>query len=205
MPSQKLKELWPGLVVEPNESRAVEYKASMPWEDIKYSIARAALGLANHRDGGVIVVGVRTIAGDRLEATGMDPETLASYQQDDVHDFINKFAQTSMNLNAEVLEYEGSQFYVIEVGQFAAIPVISKKSSPPEHQGAGVRKDTIYARPSGKVETRPATAEDLQEILELAADVALRRYLERARRVGINVTAGQPVDGEFYQRERGDL
>ena len=82
---------------------------------------------------------------------------------------------------------------------------LARKGSPTNLQGAGVKKDTIYARPPGKVETRPATADDLQEILELAADVALRRYLVRARRIGAELRPTGESDEDMYAKERGEL
>jgi predicted HTH transcriptional regulator len=188
------------LVVEPYETSSCEYKQSAPWDDIKYRIAKTALGMANLRDGGLIIVGVESDDTDRLTAPGMSAADLRTFRTDDVVEFIGSFAQTRMALRAEVMEYDERQFYVVEVDSFSTVPVIARKSSPKEAKGK-IREGAIYYRPSGKAQTVEATAEDLQEIINHAVELELRRYLERGRRAGIEI---RPAE-DRYQRERGDL
>ncbi len=45
------------------EDRSLEYKESQPWGELKNKIAKTALGMANVRDGGTIVVGVSERSG----------------------------------------------------------------------------------------------------------------------------------------------
>ncbi len=47
------------LVEHGREERHVEYKESQRWDGLKDKIAKTALGLANLRDGGHVVIGMR--------------------------------------------------------------------------------------------------------------------------------------------------
>ena len=158
MPSQRLKQQWPTLVDEPYEAPSSEYKQSAPWDDLKYQVAKAALGMANLRDGGIIVIGVESDENDHLAATGMAESHLDTYRIDDVHEFIDSFSQTRMSLRAETLESGSKKFFVIEVDPFSTVPVIARKSSPPIcvkiAWNRGTRKPNASASPARALVTR---------------------------------------------------
>ena len=201
MPSEKLRHLWPHLVVEPYETYATEYKGSGPWDGLKFRIAKTALGMANLRDGGQIVIGVASDDADRLVPTGVSNTDAESYRIDDVLEFIDSFSQTRIRTRAEMIPFEDKEFFVIEIEPFVSVPVIAWKSTP-QNVGTTIRKGAIYYRPSGgKPQTVEVSAEDLQDILQHAVDLELRRYLERARRAG----APLQLDTDPYAEERGGL
>ena len=52
------------------ESQAIEFKASIPWESLKYQLVRTTLAIGNLRDGGIIIIGVSE-RGDAWELTGI--------------------------------------------------------------------------------------------------------------------------------------
>ena len=70
------------------ESPAVEFKESMPWPDVKMKLVKAALGMANLRDGGLFIIG-RGKAPDRPE--GVTDEHLASYDSDIIRDVVDSY------------------------------------------------------------------------------------------------------------------
>lgn len=205
MPSARLSGLWPEFVTSPYETRTVEYKGAETWANLRHAVARAALGLCNLRGGGFVVIGVATVENDRLESTGLSAEQLATYRHDEVHEFISNFAQAGMSLRGEAMRHDGRDYYVVEVHQFEKTPAISRKDSPIEHQARGVKKDTIYVRTRGKVETRAASAEDLAELIDLAVDIGVRQYVERAARTGLVLGEGGASDDESYDGQRGGL
>ena len=201
MPSDKLRHQWPGLVLEPYETHATEYKRSAPWDDLKYRIVKTALGMANLRDGGQIVIGVESDEADRLVATGMNVSHVETYRIDGILEFIDSFAQSRVRARAEIIGFEDKNFFVIEIEPFSSVPVIARKGTRLS-DGTNIREGAIYCRPAGgKPRTVEASAEDLQEIIQHAVDLELRRYLERARRAGAALQAGD----DPYERERGDL
>ncbi|MGB2696865.1 MAG: RNA-binding domain-containing protein, partial [Candidatus Zixiibacteriota bacterium] len=70
------------LVKSGREERNLEYKASKDWKDhtTKAKITKTILGMANIRDGGVIVLGVEEIKDQsRFDFNGMLPEHLGAY------------------------------------------------------------------------------------------------------------------------------
>jgi predicted HTH transcriptional regulator len=196
--------VWPDLVTQPYETRNVEYKQSGPWTEYRHKLARAALGLANTRDGGFIVIGVEQRDGDALVSTGMTQEHVDTYSTDDVHAFLNSYANPGLSLRAERMVHDGLQFYVIEVNQFARYPVFARRGSP-DTELQGVRSGWLYARSaSGKIETRAATQEDLTEIIEIAVEAGLRDFVERAARAGIGLQPPLSTTSQYAQ-ERKDL
>lgn len=202
MPSERLRPNWPRLVTDPYETRAVEYKQSSPWPDILHGVARTALALANLRDGGWIVIGVRQGQGGRLIADGMTDEHLESYNVDTVHGQLASFAVPALSLRAELLEHERKRFFVIEVDQFRDVPVIAAKGSP-DNTRNGVRKGRIYARPLGVASTAVADAEDLREILDLAIQIGVSRFVAVLQRSGGILVHEHRSARHSYAEERG--
>lgn len=198
--------VWPDLVDGPYETRAREYKGSSAWGAIKHHIAKTALGMANLRDGGFIVVGVSSGPNDTLTPDGVAAADLATFKQDDIQDWINKYADPYVQVHCAPRNHAERDYYVIRVEQFTSVPVICNKAldGPPEQ---ALERGTIYVRPPGKVETRSALAEDLREVLDLATDIRLREFLGRMARAGIPLLAAEPEarEEDAYDAELGDL
>jgi hypothetical protein len=192
--------IWPALVENPIEMRSREYKRSAPWREIRHHVAKAALGMANLRDGGYIVVGVRT-EDHRLVSDGMALEHLKTYDPDEVMAFPQKYARPRMELRCEIREHEERSYVVIRVEQFDDVPMICGKAHDSEDDDLRLRKDVIYARPPGMPQTRPATADDLREILNLATDTRLRAFVERVARHGPALTPLVRSDEARYAHE----
>jgi predicted HTH transcriptional regulator len=156
--------------------------------------------MANLRDGGFIVIGVRQGQGAVLHADGMTDADLATYDADNIQDYVNKYADPHASLGCDIMEHDGKRFYVIEVERFESDPVMCKKTL----QGS-LAKGTIYARSPGKPESRPATHDDLREVISLASEIVARRFLQMAERVGLLPETRVDADSDRFDQELKDL
>ena len=188
------------LIARGREARNLEYKQSMPWDDLnlKLKLVKAALAFANTRDGGYIVLGMTPLPGDRYEPEGMDPEHLGEYTLDKVQDFVNGYAAPFVSLDATRHEYGGKTFFVIAVDPFEDVPVICTS-------GAGdLQQAAIYTRSRRMISSAPIrNPEDMRALIDLATDRAVARL--RARGLLPPMVGTRPVDEELFARQEGDI
>lgn len=111
-----------------HETRGVEFKRAGPLSDRRLSaqVVRAALGMANKRDGGRVVIGVEDIGGV-LNPVGFSDQDLATWRYDHVADRLATYADPSVSFDLEVKEYNGSRYVVLHVEEFVDIPVLCKR------------------------------------------------------------------------------
>ena len=159
--------------------------------------------MANRRDGGRLVIGVED-SGGILIPVGLNEDDLATWRYDDVADGIATYADPSVSFGLEVKEYNGAKYVVLEVDEFADIPILCKR----DYQGV-LRNGACYVRSRHKPETSEIpTQEDMRDLLELATDKGVTRFLDRARRVGLIVfptVTPSPTDQELLDQQLGDL
>jgi len=157
------------LVERRREERFLEYKESQPWDALKSKIARTALAMANLEGGGFLVLGMR--AGESgYEPDGLRTEHLATYSEDDIHSFVNRYAMPYVDLRVDDFPYMAKRFLVISVSQFEDVPVICRRD------GEGLRKGAIYVRSRRMRETTEIQHEtDMRELIDLATQRMLRR------------------------------
>lgn len=173
------------------EQRGIEFKSAGDRSDRAFlaNVARASLALANQRDGGHVIIG---LGEDGIDAptSGLTDKQLAQWLSfDDVTDQINAYADPPVQIQlAQVRLPNGRPVVVIEVSEFAEIPVLSKKDYP----GRIVAKH-LYTRSMAKPESSVAlTQNELREVITLATEKQLARFLETAHRAGIEL--GQPEE-----------
>ena len=75
----------------------------------------------------------------------------------------------------------------IQIHEFTDSPFVCKKNGPDNIKN--IRAGDVFVRPLGKPRTtRVISAEEMQDLLELAAEKRARRILEVAHRIGLKVT-----------------
>ncbi len=165
------------------ESANVEFKGSATWTDMKLQLIKTIMAMANLRDGGIIVIGASE-SGDSWDLTGVQPEHLSTYEVDDVIDSVSTYASPPVALEVVLVTYRNSkQFLAIQVHEFADTPIICKRNAPDGNKKMSAGE--FYVRPLGKPRTtRIASADEMHDLLELAAEKRARRILEVAHRVG---------------------
>jgi predicted HTH transcriptional regulator len=167
------------------ESRNVEFKESGSWDQLQYKIVQAALGMANLRDGGIIIIGVSERGGN-WSIDGVEEEHLATYDEDELNDFVNRYASPPLRLELVTIQYREIRLLVIRVPEFDLSPVVCTRNGP----DSTIRAASFYVRPMGKPQTtRPVDASQLQDLLDLAAEKRARRLVEAAQRIGMRQPA----------------
>jgi predicted HTH transcriptional regulator len=165
------------------ESQSIEFKRSGDWESLKLQIIHTVLGMANLRDGGIIVIGVeQNEAGWAL--SGISEGHLNSFDVDIAADQINSYISPHAKITMASLSEDGKTFLAIEVHEFHDAPLVCKRSGP---ANSGLVEGAVYVRPPGvrPQTTRVMRAEQMHDLLELAAEKRSRRFLEGAKRVGM--------------------
>ena len=180
------------------ESRSVDFKASSPWDDLKLKIIRTAIGMGNLRDGGIIVIGASE-RGDLWELTGIANEHLNTYDVDDIIDVVNKYASPPIKIDIVLVKYRNDKnFLAFQVHEFTDNPFVCKKNAQVGNKMLCAGE--FYVRPAGKPRTiKVSSAEEMHDLLDLAAEKRARRILEVAHRIGLKPaeTATQRFDEEL--------
>ena len=174
------------------ESQSIDFKESAPWGALEFKIIRTALAMANLRDGGTIIIGASE-SGDRWNLDGISDEHLATYQVDDVVDAIHKFASPSVSAILVVVRHDERQFLAIQIFEFIDTPIVCRRDGP------GLKQGVVYVRPAGVARTTEIrSADQMHDLLELAAEKRARAMLERARRIGLEAPpTRKPFDEEL--------
>lgn len=182
------------------ESQDVDFKESSFWDIIKINITRTALAMANLRDGGIIIIGVSERDG-KWTLEGVQQEHLKTYREDEINDFVNRFASPPLRLELVLVTHNGTQVLTIKVPEFERSPVICKRNGDDNiHK---LREGAIYIRQVGKPETTQALkAEDVERLLELAAEKRAKAILLTAHRIGLTYSN---VDKVALDNELGGL
>lgn len=112
-----------------------------------------------------------------------------------------RYADPGVSFELDIKEYQGNRYVVIEVEEFDDIPVLCKKAFDNV-----LRDGACYVRTRRKPETSELpTQADMRDLLDLAIDKGVLRYIERAKSLGIISVATVPVTGEeLFNRELGD-
>jgi hypothetical protein len=169
------------------ESQDIDFKESAPWDSLKWHIVHSVLAMGNLRDGGIILIGVSQRDG-RWSMTGIEETHLATYDVDLIIDQVHKYVSPHVGLDIVTVAHgEGTLYLAILVREFDQTPLVCKKNGPDKEKAAeSIREGAIYTRPPGKPRTsRVTTAEQLHELLQLAAEKRARHILEISTRVGM--------------------
>ncbi len=180
----------------------LDFKESQPWPVLRWRLLKTIMGMANLRDGGLILVGIAE-KGTSWELTGIEPDHLGSYDYDDIADQLGKYASPQVVLDIVVHDHDdGNRYLAFHIHQFKDSPVICRNNSSEEvKQKDRFTAGDIYVRPtSGKPRTEKVTdAARLNDLLELAAEFRARKMLEIGKRIGLvpGETAASYYDAEL--------
>ncbi|MHC4259494.1 MAG: RNA-binding domain-containing protein [Planctomycetota bacterium] len=185
------------------EVSSVEFKQAAGWSELKKGLPKDIIGMSNVQDGGIIIIGIGENDG-QWNRTGLTDEQLNTYDPDDMIDHVNKYASPSITFDVVLhTDDEGSKYLVIRVHEFGESPIVCKK----EYFGE-LRRGALYVRPLGKAESREVqSAEEMRDLLDLAAEKKTRNFLHQIRRVGIDVETVSltMTDSDKFDEELGDL
>ncbi len=114
----------------PAEFASIEFKGNLPFESLKYKIAKTSMAMANLRDGGLIVIGVAQDKDRNFIVEGMDAPNIQTFVQEVVYEFVNLFASPPVELLVVATEYEKKRFVVIAISPFERTPVVCRRNAP---------------------------------------------------------------------------
>lgn len=186
------------------ELRGVEFKGPGLLSEgrLAAQVVKAAIGMANRRSGGSVIIGVQEDAG--FTPVGLSETEAATWKYDAVADRIASYADPGVEFELEIKEFGGQRFAVIEVAEFADIPVLCKRS-----YGNVLHDGACYVRTRRKPETADLpTYADMRDLLDLAIEKGVRRSLEWAQRVGLyqpTETPAAATDERQFGEQQGDL
>jgi|CXWL01.1.fsa_nt_gi predicted HTH transcriptional regulator len=176
------------------EQSGIEYKGpgSRSNKPFLAKVVRAALSMANRRDGGLIVIGVEDDAG-KLKSVGLSDSDLATWKYDDVADSFSEYADPSVAFELEVQENEERKFVVLIIKEFADIPTLCKKGYSENGGREILRKGACYVRSRRKPETiEIPSQEDMRDLLDLAIEKGVRKFVAQSRSAGLAYVTSTP-------------
>lgn len=166
-------------------------------------VVKAVLGMANRRDGGRVIIGVADSEGV-LNPVGLRDADLDTWKYDVVADRIAVYADPNVTFDLEVREYNGGRYVVLQVEEFTDVPVLCKRAYQPV-----LRAGACYVRTRRKPETTEVpTQADMRDLLDLAIEKGVRRFLSQAQRAGLmvpTVVYQETTDQERFDQQLGDL
>lgn len=183
------------------ESQAIDFKESAPWDSSKLRIVRTILAMGNLRDGGIIIIGASE-RDDTWELTGITAEHLATYDFDNITAAVNTYASPPMEIDIVLVVYRSDKkFLAFQAKEFESLPYVCKNNAP--NGNPLLREGEVYIRPPGKPQTKKITnAQEMADLLELAAEKRARSIISTSRRIGF---APPPDDSQHFARELEDL
>lgn len=193
-----------------HELRGVEFKPSGMRTDRELMawITRAALGMANRRDGGIVIIGVDGSC-EPPQPVGLTNDELASWAYEDMASTIASCADPPLTFEREVRTYNGRPYVVLSVHEFAELPILAKKDVPDSKNRPIIRKGACYVRSFGKPETSEIPGQDeMRDLLDLAIQKGIRKFVQRAAGAGLITftrPAAAPSEGEKFSSQLGDL
>jgi len=156
--------------------------------------------MGNLRDGGIIIVGVSE-DDDRWTLTGISNLDLIGYDPDEMMDQINAYVSPYVDVDIVSVEHEKNIFLAIRAREFAELPLVCKKNGP---NNSDLVEGAVYVRPAaGRPRTTRITkAEEMRDLLELAAEKRARQMLETGRRIG---QVDMQTTRDLFDKEIKDL
>ena len=169
------------------ETNGLEFKGPGSRTDSAFlaGVIRAqSLGMANRRDGGYVIIGVES---DSLDPVGFDDDEVKTWlNYDELATRVNEYANPSVRFDLEAVTVQGRRFVIIRVHEFDDIPILCGKDFHGSRKGALVlRRGACYVRARHKPETSEIPSEEeMRELLELAIDKGIRKFVTRCIRPG---------------------
>ncbi|MGB7063064.1 MAG: RNA-binding domain-containing protein [Candidatus Zixiibacteriota bacterium] len=164
------------LIKHGREERFLEYKASAPWDDLKQKIAKTAMGMANIKGGGTILIGV-VKRGERYVPEGVLEQHQVTYATDDVQRYVNRFADPYVRAELQEVKWNDKKFLALVVHEFEQLPVICKRDCD-----RLMRQGAIYTRSYQMPETCEVRSQnEMREIVEMGVEKGIVNFARSAR------------------------
>lgn len=178
------------------EQPGAEFKEAGNWDDYWPKVVKAGLAFPNLEGGGYLLIGIREVDDHRVEAQGVTPEQLDSYNHDEISATVHAYADPFVDLDVYSLKLnDGKEVVVVEFHEFTDIPVIAKKAL----DQAKVHEGRIYVRRSrgGVATTELPNQAEMRALLDLATRKMLRVWRGHAAAIAAAEGDAQMFDAEL--------
>ena len=159
--SRELKQL----LSEPNEALAVEHKSWLDLrdDDDKARIAKAAIALANHGGGSIVLGFTPDVSNGGTLNSLQRPECIERYTQDNLNAAINRYSDPSIHckLQFAIHDLTRVEHAIVVVPGDSNVPVMCKRS----REGI-ITQQRCYIRKPGPKSEEPHTAAEWNAVLE---------------------------------------
>jgi predicted HTH transcriptional regulator len=192
------------------ERPGVEFKNPRGRQDRSFvEVVRAILGMANRRNGGLVVIGVD----DNGAGIGLTQQQLVSWTRaDEVRQAVAPYADPYVYLDVESKTVEGGalqgrSFAILHVQEFEEVPVLCARAGRDANGNDVLQSGACYVRPSHMpATTNVAEQSQLRELLDLAIEKGVRKFLRRAQAAGLAIEAAVPqTDDQLFDAQRRRL
>ncbi len=191
------------------ELTGVEFKPPGPRTDayLFATVTRAVLGMANRRDGGLVVIGAEA-AQPTVRPVGISEVDAGSWNYDDVMAGLSAAADPFVTVDLDTVSFDGKRFVVLRVHEFETVPVLCKREFKKEGtQTFVLRPAACYVRTRRKPETSEIPSQtEMRELLDLAVQKGVRQFIERAVSAGLPISPETtPKAAERFDAQLGDF
>lgn len=164
----------------PAEQTHIEFKRSVDFPSLQYRITKTAMAMANLRDGGMVIIGVAQDQQRQFVVEGIDATNEATFVQETVYEFVNRYASPPVELRVLPLEHDGKRFIIMDIQPFERTPVVCKRNTPDVTPANDqMRSGDFFVRTGSPVSTQRVQADAMMhEVLEFAV---IRRLAEMQR------------------------
>lgn len=181
------------LIARQLETANVDYKEGFEWSkesrDKRFELIRDIFAMANTRDGGTIILGVKD---DTRELVGVSKAMWDSYDQSAVAEMVHQKGTPKVNLQVIKTEIQGKRVVALTVSEFEDVPIICTDTILGSlHTSRTIlRKGAVYIRTSGATTEEISSDQDMRELLSRAI---LKRGDELLRSVE-RLIKGKPLN-----------
>lgn len=183
-----------GMLIDPKESMEVEIKG---WLDLSSkehagTLAKAAIALANHGGGSIILGFDEDMATARFVPASGRPSDLRMYGQDAISAVIAKHAEPNFHCNVHIVKRvaDGDDYPVIRVPP-STVPVRSKVDSA----AGSIRANVYYVRRPGPKSEQPGSGQERESLIRRCVAASRTEMLDAIRSIlsGSSATASEPA------------
>ena len=183
------------LLLEPKESLDIEIKAWLDLGDKEHcaALAKAAIALANHGGGTVIIGFTENRATARFEPAPERPMDLRAYGQDAVSAVVAKHVEPNFHCDVHLAQRaaDGLHYPVIRVPA-ATVPIRSKIDSP----GGTIKNNCYYTRRPGPKSEQPGTGQEWDALIRRCVTSSRGSLVDSIRTILLGSPLTSSVGGD---------
>jgi len=180
------------LIAQKSEGPNLDYKAGFAWtndnRDMKYELVRDLIAMANTKDGGRVIFGVRD--GD-CELVGVSTEIYESVDPTGVVQMLHDNAAPQVRCAVFKREIKGSRVVVFDVAEFDETPIICTNAITRTDGSKRIilRQAAVYIRTVGATTEEISSPDDMRKLIGRAVTRKADELLSSIR----DVLIGKPV------------